>query len=79
MLLLLSEGESGAEPHAAGFYNKEIRLLLLLQSKTKDNDTQLRNDTLRKLMEKLYRRFFLCWQPSQYLKNPQKKSHYLVN
>ena len=40
--------------HAAGFYNKEITLLLVLQSKTKDNDTELRNDTLRKLMEKLY-------------------------
>ena len=44
----------GAEAHAAGFYNKEITLLLVLQSKTKDNDTELRNDTLRKLMEKLY-------------------------
>ena len=43
-----------SEAHAAGFYNKEITLLLLLQSKTKDNDTELRNDTLRKLMEKLY-------------------------
>ena len=48
----------GAEAHAAGFYNKEITLLLVLQSKTKDNDTELRNDTLRKLMEKLYRLFF---------------------
>ena len=47
-----------SEAHAAGFYNKEITLLLLLQSKTKDNDTELRNDTLRKLMEKLYRLFF---------------------
>ena len=47
-----------SEAHAAGFYNKEITLLLLLQSKTKDNDTELRNDTLRKLMKKLYRLFF---------------------
>ena len=69
----------GAEAHAAGFYNKEITLLLVLQSKTKDNDTELRNDTLRKLMEKLYRLFFSaflyhCLRQKAEQKNDPEKS-----
>ena len=76
-LRIVLRGEE-SEAHAAGFYNKEITLLLLLQSKTKDNDTELRNDTLRKLMEKLYRLFFLyhfhCLRQKAEQKNDPEKA-----